>query len=168
MPEEFNTTICKTVLSMAPYLDKCCEEFFIQSPLFREVSSALLKLCLLDLVRTQEQNQATTKAIPVLEYIHGNYADPSLTNASIAEHFNYHPYYLSQMIRQCTGQSLHQHLISYRIKMAQKNLITTNDSVSTVAWKSGFQSPAYFIKQFKAHVGVTPNAYRKEHLHALF
>ena len=90
------------------------------------------------------------------------------TNASIAERFNYHPYYLSQMIKQHTGQSLHQYLIAYRIKMAQKKLTTTNDPISTVAWKSGFQSPAYFIKQFKAHVGVTPNVYRKEHLRVLF
>lgn len=168
LPLEFNSVIVKNIPSMAPILDKCCEEFFVQSPLYREVSSALLKLCLLNLVRIREQNQATAKAMPVLDYIHENYADPSLTNESIAEQFNYHPYYLSQMIRQYTGQSLHQYLIAYRIKMAKKKLITTNDSVSTVAWKSGFQSPAYFIKQFKSHVGVTPNAYRKEHMYALF
>jgi len=168
LPTEFNSIIVKNMPSIDPILDKCCEEFFIQSPLYREVSSALLKLCLLDLVRICEQNQESARALPILDYIHANYADATLTNASIAERFNYHPYYLSQMIRQCTGQSLHQYLISYRIKMAQKKLITANDPISTVAWKSGFQSPAYFIKQFKAHVGVTPNVYRKEHLRVLF
>ena len=167
MPPEFSSALSKKMPSIAPLLDKCCEEFLIQSPLYREVSSALLKLCLLDLVRTCEQNQESARVLPVLDYIHENYPDTTLTNNSIAELFNYHPYYLSQMIRQQTGQSLHQYLIAYRIKMAKKKLITTNDPISTVAWKSGFQSPAYFIKQFKAHVGVTPNAYRKERMHFL-
>lgn len=168
MPPEFSAVFCKKTPSIAPVLDKCCEEFFAQSPLYREVSSALLKLCLLDFVRICEQSQETARVLPILDYIHTTYADITLTNESIAERFNYHPYYLSQMIRQHTGQSLHQYLISYRIKMAKKALITTNDLIGTIAWKAGFQSPAYFIKQFKSHVGVTPNVYRKEYMHTMF
>ena len=168
MPTEFASVLSRKIPSIAPLLDKCCEEFLIQNSLYREVSSSLLKFCLLDLVRTNEQNQEFARVLPVLDYIHENYPDPTLTNESIAKLFNYHPYYLSQMVRQYTGQSLHQYLIAYRIKMAKKKLITTNDPISTVAWKSGFQSPAYFIKQFKAHVGVTPYAYRKEHMNFLF
>jgi len=94
--------------------------------------------------------------------------DADLTNENIAKKFHYHPYYLSQLIRQYTGQPLHLYLIGYRIKMAKKMLITTDEAISTVAWKSGFPSPAYFTKQFKAQTGITPKAYRKEHLHLLF
>ena len=168
MPAEFSSALSKKIPAIAPLLDKCCEEFLLQNPLYREVSSAFLKVCLLDLVRTYEHNQESARVLPVLDYIHENYPDTALTNESIAKLFNYHPYYLSQMIRQHTGRSLRQYLIAYRIKMAKKKLITTNDPVSTVAWKSGFQSPAYFIKQFKAQVGVTPNTYRKERMHSLF
>lgn len=168
MPTEFNTILSRQLPLAAPLLDKCCEEFLVQSPLYREISSALLKLSLLDLVRECDQNQESTRVLPVLDYIHKHYQDSTLTNESIAKMFNYHPYYLSQMIRQHTGQALHRYLVSYRIKMAKKKLITTNDSISTIAWKSGFQSSAYFIKQFKAQVGVTPNIYRKERMHIIF
>lgn len=168
MPQEFASVISKRLSSASPLLDKCCEQFLHQNPLYRETSSALLKLCLIDLVKKSEQSQESSRVLPVLNYIHENYPDISLSNESIAELFNYHPYYLSQMIRQHTGQPLHQYLISYRIKMAKKKLITTNDSIGTIAWKSGFHSPAYFIKQFKAQVGVTPSAYRKERMHSLF
>ena len=168
MPAEFSAVLAKKVPTIAALLNKCCEEFLLQSPLYREVSSALLKICLLDLVRVCEQDQESARVLPVLDYIHENYPDTALTNESIAKLFNYHPYYLSQMIRQHTGQSLRQYLIAYRIKMAKKKLITTNDPIGTVAWKSGFLSPAYFIKQFKAQVGVTPNTYRKERMHSLF
>ena len=167
MPTEFSTVLIRTAPSAANLLDKCCEEFLVQNPLYREISSALLKLCLLDLVRDFSQDKAFAKIIPVIDYIHANYADTSLSNASIAKLFNYHPYYLSQMIRQYAGQSLHRYLISYRIRMAKKKLVTTDDPISTVAWKTGFPSPAYFTAQFKEKVGVTPNVYRKEHIHFL-
>jgi len=168
MPAEFSSVFVRTAPLAANLLDKCCEEFLAQNSLYREVSSAFLKICLLDLVRNFSHNKEFARIVPVIDYIHANYADASLTNESIAKLFNYHPYYLSQVFRQHTGQSLHQYLIAYRIRMAKKKLITTEDSVSTVAWKTGFQSSAYFIAQFKAKVGVTPNTYRKEHIHFLF
>lgn len=167
MPEEFTTILSKRLSSVSPLLDKCCEEFLHQNPLYRETASALLKLCLMDLVKNFENKPETDKVLNILNYIHENYQDPSVSNESIAKLFNYHPYYLSQMIRQHTNQPLHQYLISYRIKMAKKKLVTTNDSISTIAWKSGFPSTAYFIKQFKSKVGVTPNTYRKERLYSV-
>jgi len=168
MPQEFTAVFSRTLPAAANYLEKCCEEFLLQGPLYRETASALLKLCLLEMVKSHEQDKDSSKILPILDYIHKNYADPALTNETIAALFHYHPYYLSQLIRQHTGQPLHLYLIGYRIKMAKKMLITTDEAISTVAWKSGFPSPAYFTKQFKAQTGITPKAYRKEHLHLLF
>lgn len=165
MPTEFASAFLRNAPAAAELLEKCCKEFLIQNPLYREISSAFLKAYLLDLVRNFDQGLDSSKITPILEYVHTNYADTTLSNETIANLFNYHPYYLSQMVRQHTGQSLHQYLISYRIRMAKKKLITTNDPISTIAWESGFQSPAYFTAQFKAKVGVTPNTYRKEHMH---
>lgn len=162
MPPEYSAPFATSTSSIAALLAQCCKEFLTQGPFYRETASALLKLCLIQLVRSSEQDRETKKILPVLKYIHENYSDVTLTNETIAGHFNYHPYYLGQLIRKHTGQPLHQYLVSYRIRMAKKKLITTDDSISSVAWKSGFQSPAYFIKQFKAHVGVTPSTYRKE------
>ena len=168
MPQEFATIISKKIASALPYLDKCCEEFLHQNPLYRETSSALLKLCLIDIVKNSEKKRESDRMLKVLNYIHENYSDSSLSNDSVAKLFNYHPYYLSQLIRQHTGQPLHQYLISYRIKMAKKKLITTNEPVGTISWKSGFPSTAYFIKQFKSKVGVTPSTYRKERMDSIF
>ena len=72
------------------------------------------------------------------------------------------------MMKECTGMTLHQYLTHYRIKTAQKNLITTYDTINVIAWKSGFRTVAYFIKIFKEQVGVTPKKYRKEHQQFLF
>ena len=168
MPQEFTSIISKQVPSIAPFLDKCCEEFLLQNPMYRETSSALLKFCLIDIIKSIEKSRNSDRLAPILNYIHENYFDVTLSNESIAELFSYHPYYLSQMIREHTGLSLHQYLISYRIKMSKKKLITTNEPINTIAWKSGFTSTAYFIKLFKSKVGVTPNTYRKERMYSLY
>lgn len=168
MPSEFAQPFVKTTPSLYNILMKCVEEFAMQNYLYREVSSALLKLCLLEAIRQYTSNSQQSKVAPVLDYIHSNYHDTDLTNESIASIFNYHPYYLSHLVKECTGVTLHQYIIQYRIKIAKKKLITTDDSISNIAWKSGFHSTAYFIKIFKSQVGITPQTYRKEHIPFLF
>lgn len=167
LPENFSSVLVKKVPSIADFLDKCSEEFLVQNTLYRETASALLKLCLMELVRNNHGDNRN-RIGPVLDFIHANYSDTSLTNESIAIQFNYHPYYLSQLIKRATGHTLHQYLIAYRIKMAKKKLITTDDAISIIAWKSGFLSTAYFIKTFKEQVGVTPNVYRKDRMQYMF
>ncbi len=168
LPQEFSSPFTKNAPDSFDLLTKCCDEFLMQNNLYRESSSALLKLCLIELVRKYTQDTEIQKISPVLEYIHANYQNTDLTNEFIAGIFNYHPYYLSQLFKQCTGKTLHQYLIQYRIKIAKKNLITTDDAINVIAWKSGFHSVAYFIKIFKEQVGVTPKIYRKEHMQFLF
>ena len=167
LPEDFSSVLVKKMPSIGDLLGKCSEEFMIQNSLYREASSALLKLCLIELIRNK-QRDIRDRIGPVFEFIHRNYSDSSLTNETIAAHFNYHPDYLSQMVKRATGKTLHQYLIAYRIKMAKKKLLTTDDAVSIVAWKSGFLSTAYFIKTFKEQVGVTPGAYRKDRMQYMF
>lgn len=167
LPEVFSYVLEKKVSSIAELLDKCSEEFLVQPPLYRETASALLKLCLMEMVRSS-QKDSLERIEPILDYIHTNYSDSSLTNQTIAAQFNYHPHYLSLMIKKHTGHSLHQYLIDYRIKMAKKKLITTDEAISVIAWESGFPSTAYFIKTFKEKVGITPGSYRKDSLQHLF
>lgn len=168
LPDEFSTPFTKTAPDFSELLFKCCDEFLMQNTLYRETASALLKLFLTELIRKYAPDTELQKIAPVLEYIHTNYYNSDLTNEYIAQVFNYHPYYLSQIFKNCTGKTLHQYLIQYRIKTAQKNLITTNDAINIIAWKSGFRTVAYFIKTFKEQVGVTPKNYRKEHQQFLF
>ncbi|MBQ7971739.1 MAG: helix-turn-helix transcriptional regulator, partial [Clostridia bacterium] len=90
--------------------------------------------------------------------------DPSLTNEMIAAHFHYHPYYIRNLKKQQTGETLHQYLLRYRIRIAKNKLITTDADIGTIAWKCGFNTAAYFIKTFKTHTGLTPKQYRKKNM----
>ena len=139
-------------------------DFLTKAPYCRELASAALKRSLLLLLR--ERSAATDSQItnPVTEYIHANFRDASLTNSQIAEHFGYHPYYLSQVMKKSTGKTLHSYLLYYRIRVAKDYLVTTEMDINTVCWKCGFNSCAYFIKQFRQHTGMTPRQYRAAYL----
>ena len=97
----------------------------------------------------------------VLAYINQNYANVSLTNESIAVHFNYHPYYLNKLMKDFTGKTIRQYIIFYRLRMAKDMLLTTDDDVNTIAWKVGFNSASHFINTFHRRFGRTPYEYRQ-------
>ena len=168
LPEVFSNVLVKQVPGLTELLHKCTQEFSNQNSFYRESASALLKLCLMEFQRNHNRDSEMSKIAPVLQFIHSNYHNATLTNELIATTFNYNPGYLSQMMKDYTGKSLHQYLISYRLKIAKENLITTDDSINIIAWKSGFQSTAYFIKAFKEQTGMTPGKYRKEYIPFLF
>lgn len=168
LPEVFSNVLVKQVPGLTELLHKCTQEFSNQNSFYRESASALLKLCLMEFQRNHNRDSEMSKIAPVLQFIHCNYHNATLTNELIATTFNYNPGYLSQMMKDYTGKSLHQYLISYRLKIAKENLTTTDDSINIIAWKSGFQSTAYFIKAFKEQTGMTPGKYRKEYIPFLF
>ena len=53
------------------------------------------------------------------------------------------------------------YLTNWRIRQAQKLLITDNSNISEIAAKVGYQSEAAFNRIFKSKIGQTPAAYRR-------
>lgn len=161
VPEEFNKPLVLCIPRLREDLIRCTDEFLHKDSYYREIASAIIKTSLTNLLR-ESAIAAEFRAIPgVVDYIHRHYHETELTNDDIAEHFGYHPYYLSQLMKKATGETLHSYLVHYRIRMAKNFLITTDWDISTLAWKCGFNSCAYFIKQFKLRTGLTPKQYRK-------
>ncbi len=164
LPKEFQSAIVLRIPRLSETLKRCTDEYLHKNQYYRETTSALIKLCLLDLLR-EANISAEFKIIPqIIDYIHRHYHETEITNEDIAERFNYHPYYLSQLMKKATGETLHSYLVHYRIRMAKNYLVTTDWDISTVAWKSGFNSSAYFIKQFKLRTGQTPKQYQKKNV----
>lgn len=164
--EMFSSPIIKCFPQISTSLKKCTDNFLFKGNFYRDKSSALLKLCLIELVSSNLISTEYSKLCEsVISYIHENYSSPSLTNPVIAEKFNYHQYYLNHIIKKETGKSLHKHVIDTRLNYAKNYLLTTSYSIDQISWKTGFSSTSYFIKIFKEIVGMTPNKYRKTRFH---
>jgi AraC-like DNA-binding protein len=166
--KEFSAPIFLQASALYETLKKCTDDFLQKPPYYREVCSARLKRCLLELLRFDQAEPESAVIKKITDYIHAHYQEPTLTNEKIAAAFHYHPYYISQLMKKSTGNTLHYYLLHYRIRMAKNELITTDADINTIGWRCGFNSTAYFIKQFKAHTGTTPLQYRKKHIDSIY
>ena len=77
-----------------------------------------------------------------------------------AEKLNVSSNYLSDMLRTLTSQNTQQHIHNKLIEEAKEKLITTNLSVSEIAYQLGFEHPQSFSKLFKNKTKVTPKDFR--------
>lgn len=68
--------------------------------------------------------------------------------------------YLTRIFHKEIGLSLWEYLNGYRIYLATKMLLETNDTIYEIAEKSGFQDQAYFCRVFKKIYGVPPGKIR--------
>lgn len=79
----------------------------------------------------------------------------------LASELNLSPHYLSDMLRNLTGQNAQQHIHEKLIEKAKEYLTATNFSVSEVAYALGFEHPQSFNKLFKKKTDQTPLTYRQ-------
>ncbi|MBQ4378296.1 MAG: substrate-binding domain-containing protein [Treponema sp.] len=70
--------------------------------------------------------------------------------------------YLTRIFHKEIGLSLWEYLNLYRINLATKMLMESNDTIYEIAEKSGFQDQAYFCRVFKKIYGVPPGKIRNK------
>ncbi len=68
--------------------------------------------------------------------------------------------YLTRIFHKEIGLSLWEYLNRYRIYLATKMLLETNDTIYEIAENSGFQDQAYFCRVFKKIYGMPPGKIR--------
>ena len=78
----------------------------------------------------------------------------------LAEQLNISSNYLSDMLRNLTGQNAQQHIHNKLIEKAKEILATTSLSVGEIAFSLGFEHPQSFSKLFKSKTNVSPLAFR--------
>ncbi|AZA49480.1 AraC family transcriptional regulator [Chryseobacterium carnipullorum] len=78
----------------------------------------------------------------------------------LATELNVSSPYLSDMLRNITGQNTQQHIHEKLIEKAKEILTTTNLTVSEIAYQLGFEYPQSFSKLFKSKTNLTPSEYR--------
>lgn len=161
-PPQFAGPFVLDSVNLPKQLIEICQLFQTREHFYKERSSALFKLCLLDLIHQSHKDSNSILTLQVLDYIYANYAVTTLNNQSIAEHFGYHPYHIGHVVKEITGKSLHQHLVEHRLSIAMDLLTATDYDIKTISWKTGFSSVSYFIQAFRSKLGMTPLEYRKK------
>lgn len=77
-----------------------------------------------------------------------------------AEQVNLSPNYLSDLLKKETGKNTQEHIHYHLIEKAKNMLLSSNDSISQIAYDLGFEYPQYFGNLFKKKTGMSPTNFR--------
>ncbi len=67
----------------------------------------------------------------------------------------------SSLFKTTVGKTPMEYVREVRLTTAARRLLTSNDNINDVAFTVGYEDVNYFIREFKAAFGYTPNQYRK-------
>ncbi|WP_162463011.1 AraC family transcriptional regulator [Paenibacillus psychroresistens] len=98
---------------------------------------------------------------PIIHHIQRSYQEP-LMLADLSRIFALSMSRISECIKETTGQTFVQYLNDLRIRHACSLLISTEMSVSEIAYEVGYGSYKTFSKLFRDQKGIVPTIYRKQ------
>lgn len=70
--------------------------------------------------------------------------------------------YLSDLLKKETGKNASEHIQDFVMQRAKSRLLSTVDSVSTIAFDLGYEYSQHFNKVFKRKTGMTPGQFRQQ------
>lgn len=83
-----------------------------------------------------------------------------LTVQALADSVHLSANYLSDLLKKETGMNAKEMINEFVIDRAKTQLLSSEDSVSEIAYDLGFNYPHYFSRLFKKKTGMTPQKYR--------
>ncbi len=94
-------------------------------------------------------------------FINKHYAD-EITAQDCSRHVNLSYSYFSRNFRRLTGKTFSDYLNNVRISRAERELSSTEKSITDIAAECGFNTVSYFISKFREKKGITPSVYREK------
>lgn len=107
---------------------------------------------------------APTKAEQLAGFISRHFTEP-LDAARIGRAIQAHPNYAMMLFRRRLGSTPIEYLTQNRLAGAMRLLLTTKDSIATIARQSGFGSSKRLNTTFRQSFKLSPSAFRREHAH---
>lgn len=105
-------------------------------------------------------NEEAQRIVDCIDTSIKNEDDARLTLAALAREIGYSEYYTSRRFREISGMKLRDYLRFRRLAFALKELRDTQESILTIALRSGFSSNEAFTRAFREAYGVSPREYR--------
>ena len=90
----------------------------------------------------------------IVQYIEAN--SDTVTLASAAAHFGYHPVYLSKLLPKKTGRTFSDILLAARMRRGKVLLQQTDLPIEKIADMLGYRNSSNFYKAFRRYFGTSP------------
>lgn len=102
-------------------------------------------------------------AARIADYIEAHIFE-RLTCRHIADVFSYHPSYVSRIIREYQGYSLHDYIMRVKIDAATKLLLKSEMTITDIAYYLSFHDSSHFTKTYFEVTGRKPSDVRRKTL----
>ena len=125
-------------------------------------AETLLKLLLVKIAEASDESALPLRMTETLDDYIREHASEEISNTEVGAIFGYHPFYVSTVMKEKRGVTLHQYVLAYRMRLAKNLLECTDKTIAEIAEETGFTDASYFTKSFKAAFGKTPKEWRNE------
>lgn len=109
--------------------------------------------------RKSHSNEAAQR---ILSFITDHYSE-KITLSDIASFASFAESECCRIFKRYTDETIFNYLRDYRLEQSTRLLLSTDQSVSDIAYNCGFQSTSYYIKAFRTQFHMTPRRYREQH-----
>ena len=103
----------------------------------------------------------TLSVIGAMEYLDRHFDEP-LDSSVLADRCCMSYSCFLRAFKRLSGKTPSEYQSSLRIKKAEKQLLSSSDSVLKIAMDLGYYDSAHFIKEFQKHKNLSPTEYRKK------
>lgn len=99
----------------------------------------------------------------ILSHIRQHAYNNELTKISfLANKFGMSQSSISSYFKKQTGESIHQYVTKYKMKLVEYRLVYTEFTIAEIAYQMGYTDESHLTKTFKKHFSMSPKQYRKE------
>ncbi len=168
----FHNSVYDLTKSQASHLKAIFElmlgEYTSQEEQYVEIIKSHLLTAILHLLRVVKGNRTSTsqssfsqEKLEQLQVLMEKHIVTLKKTSDYAQLLHLSDYQLNSITKSLLGKNCSEVINEYVILEAKRYLLATTNQVSQIADTLGFDDPAYFIRFFKKHVGVTPDSFRK-------
>lgn len=109
---------------------------------------------------SEQESEISGAFAPVVQFIRENY-EQNISIELLAEKAHLSKSYFMGRFRKVMGISAMEYVDRIRMEHVCNFLRTTNDTITDIAFRCGFNNIANFNRHFRKAMGTTPNQYRK-------
>lgn len=130
-----------------------------------EIQAYVKRLALQVLEHNQFQREFSLPPVNLVEqmalFISANFMKP-IKVSDVAQAVELNPDYANSIFKKTFSVSISTYLSEQRVLCAQRKLSVNSDSITAIAYESGFNSISSFNATFRKFLGMTPRDYRKK------
>ncbi|QWW71049.1 AraC family transcriptional regulator [Rhizobium sp. WYJ-E13] len=163
--DAFSAASDPTTLQVALSLAAAVEQTECADPLLMEHLGMALACSVVRLLGTRPavgiRSIRSEKLKRVTEYVEDYLCRADLTVDELAGVAHMSHFHFSRAFKKAVGKPPHQFILDRRIERARIYLADGKETLSEIAYATGFSSQAHFSSVFRRIVGVTPTDYRR-------